>query len=248
MLSGKTAIVTGSSNGIGRAIAERFGREGANVTVNYYSDEDGANAARDVIEDSGSEALVVQADVSRWDDSVSLVERTREAFGEVDVLVNNAGMFPRITWENLTRDEWDRVLGVNLGGLFNLSKQVLPRMADRGDGVVINMSSTWAIKGGPDNAAYTASKGGINAVTRQMCYQFAADGVRVNAITPGPVKTSMNEELREDPEYIKAVQESVPAARFGESEEIAGVAAFLAGPDAKYIHGENIVVDGGMTA
>lgn len=248
LLDGKTAIVTGSSSGIGRAIAEEFGTEGANVAVNYRSNERGAVAARDAIEDGGSKAVVLQADVSKWDDTRRLVERTEAEFGPVDVLVNNAGVFPRYSWDEMTREDWDAVLGVNLGGLFNMTKHVLPTMLERKSGSIVNLSSTWALIGGSDNAAYTATKGGIVAVTRQMCTEFAGDGIRVNALSPGATKTAMNEELREDDEYIGRVEDAVPAGRFGTPEDIAHVAVFLASEKAAYVNGQNIVVDGGLTA
>lgn len=248
MLSNKTALVTGSSGGIGRAIAEELGNRGADVTVNYHSNEEGAKNVRDTIIENGQDAIAVQADISDWDDANELVERTQEELGEIDILVNNAGIFPRHSWDEMTRGDWDRVLDVNLGGLFNMSKLVIPGMVEQADGAVINLSSTWALKGGLDNAAYTASKGGIVAVTRQMCHEFAADGIRVNAVSPGATKTSMNEELRENQEYVDRVTEAVPAERFGTPEDIGHVVAFLASDRAAYIHGQNIVVDGGLTA
>lgn len=140
------------------------------------------------------------------------------------------------------------MLSVNLGSLFNMSKLILPQMVDRGEGSVVNISSTWAVSGGTENAAYTASKGGIVSVTRQMCRRFASDGVRVNVISPGAVRTSMNEELREDEEYNQKINKNVPAGRFGRPQDIANAAAFLASSKADYIHGENIIVDGGLTS
>lgn len=248
MLSNKTAIVTGSSGGIGRAIAEELGNQGADITVNYHSNEEGAKKVRDTIVENGRDAIAVQADISDWDDANELVTRTQDKLGDIDILVNNAGIFPRHSWDKMERGDWDRVLDVNLGGLFNMSKLVIPGMIKQADGAVINLSSTWALKGGLDNAAYTASKGGIVAVTRQMCHEFAADGIRVNAVSPGATKTAMNEELREDQEYIDRVTEAVPAERFGTPEDIGHVVAFLASDKAAYIHGHNIVVDGGLTA
>jgi len=248
MLEGKTAIVTGSSRGIGRAIAEQFGKEGADVTVNYHTNQEGAERARDAIREDGQEAIAVRADISDWDDASRLVDRTRDELGEVDILVNNAGIFPRHSWDEMTREEWDRVLDINLGGLFNMTKLVVNRMAERGTGAVINVSSTWAIHGGTDNAPYTASKGGIVAVTRQMCYEFAPDGIRINCLSPGATATDMNAELRENQEYIERVEDAVPAGRFGKPEDMGHVAAFLASSKADYIHGQNIVVDGGATS
>lgn len=248
MLTGQTALVTGSSRGIGRAIAEAFGQNGADVTVNYHQDADGARAARDAIRAEGQRAIAVQADVSDPDDADHLVAETHDRLGEVDILVNNAGVFPRHSWDAMSREEWDAVLDVNLGGLFNMTKQVAPAMEDRQDGVILNLSSTWAITGGTDNAAYTASKGGIVAVTRQLCREFAENGVRVNALCPGATATAMNEDLRTDQEYVDDVEDAVPVGRFGTPEEVAAVATFLASDGASYIHGQNIVVDGGLTA
>lgn len=248
MLAGKTALVTGSSRGIGRAIAEAFADHGANVAVNHHPDDDDGSAVVAAIEGMGNEAIDVGADVSDPADAERLVDRTRDELGEIDVLVNNAGIFPRESWTEMDRSGWDRVVDVNLGGLFEISRRVLPAMADRGEGAVVNMASTWGLEGGTVDPAYTASKGGIVAVTRQMCHAFAPDGVRVNAISPGAVKTDLNADLREDDEYVSEVRAAVPAGRFGEPSDVAGVATFLASDMAAYVHGENVVVDGGVTA
>jgi NAD(P)-dependent dehydrogenase (short-subunit alcohol dehydrogenase family) len=248
MLVDKTALVTGSSRGIGRAIAESFADHGADVAVNHHPDDEPGDAVVSAVEGMGSEAIDVGADISDPDDAEHLVGRTRDELGDVDVLVNNAGIFPRESWGEMDRAGWDRVVDVNLGGLFEVSHRVLPAMADRGDGAVVNMASTWGLQGGTVDPAYTASKGGIVAVTRQMCHAFAADGVRVNAISPGAVKTDLNADLREDDEYVTDVREAVPAGRFGEPSDVAAVATFLASDMAAYVHGENVVVDGGATA
>lgn len=248
MLQDKTALVTGSSRGIGRAIAEAFAREGADVGINHLDDGDRAEETAAAVTDAGGSAVVVEGDVSDTDAADRVVDRTREAIGPIDILVNNAGIFPRLSWEEMSRGEFDRVLGVNLGGLFEISTRIVPAMADRGDGAVINMASTWGLQGGTVDAAYTASKGGIIAVTRQMCHAFAEDGVRVNSISPGAIETDLNADLREDPDYVAEVHEAVPAGRFGEPEDVANVATFLASPLAEYVHGENVVVDGGVTA
>ena len=248
MLEGKTALVTGSSRGIGRAIAESFADHGADVAVNHHPDDDPGDAVVAAVEDAGGAAIDVGADVADPDEAEQLVDRTRNELGRIDVLVNNAGIFPRKGWESMDRTVWDRVLDVNLGGLFCVSRLVLPAMADHGSGAVVNMASTWGLQGGTVDPAYTASKGGIVAVTRQMCHAFAADGVRVNAISPGAVKTDLNAELREDDEYVTEVREAVPAGRFGEPSDVAGVATFLVSDMAGYVNGENVVVDGGATA
>lgn len=248
MTAGKTALVTGSSGGIGKAIATKFGEHGMNVVVNYASNQDGAKEAAETIRDAGGNATVVGADVSDPAEAQALVETAREEYGTVDVLVNNAGIYPRYDWESITWDRLQQVLSVNVGGLCNVSGHVLPEMADRGDGVVINMSSIWSQRGGTGNVAYTASKGAITALTRQMCAEYGGEGVRVNTITPGAIATPMNEARREDEEYLDRVTEGIPANRFGSADEIAGVALFLAGPDATYVNGADIVVDGGLLA
>jgi NAD(P)-dependent dehydrogenase (short-subunit alcohol dehydrogenase family) len=248
MLEGNTALVTGSSRGIGRAIAESFADHGADVAVNHHPDDDGGAAVVAAVEAAGGSAIDVGADVSDPDDAGRLVGRTRDELGAIDVLVNNAGIFPRESWAEMDRATWDRVVAVNLGGLFGVSRLVLPAMADRGGGAVVNMASTWGLQGGTVDPAYTASKGGIVAVTRQMCHAVAGDGVRVNAISPGAVKTDLNADLRADDDYVAEVRDAVPAGRFGEPEDVAAVATFLASDMAAYVHGENVVVDGGVTA
>ncbi len=248
MLEGKTALVTGSSRGIGRAIAESFARNGADVAVNHHPDDEPGTAVVSAVEAAGQAAIDVGADISDPRDAETLVDRTREKLGEIDVLVNNAGIFPRESWAEMDRAVWDRTVDVNLGGLFGVSRLVLPAMADRGGGAVVNMASTWGLQGGTVDPAYTATKGGIVAVTRQMCHAFAEDGVRVNAISPGAVKTDLNADRRADDEYVAEVEEAVPAGRFGEPSDVAGVATFLASDMAAYVHGENVVVDGGVTA
>lgn len=248
MLEGKTALVTGSSRGIGRAIAESFADHGADVAVNHHPEDDDGGSVVAAVEAAGGSAIDVGADVSDPADAERLVRLTRDELGPIDVLVNNAGIFPRESWTEMDRDAWDRVLEVNLGGLFGVSRLVLPAMADRGEGTVLNMASTWALQGGTVDPAYTASKGGIVAVTRQMCHAFAEAGVRVNSISPGAVKTALNEDLREDDDYLAAVRDAVPAGRFGEPEDVANVATFLASDMAAYVHGENVVVDGGVSA
>lgn len=248
MVSGKTALVTGSSGGIGKAIATTFGEHGANVVVNYASNEDGAASTAESIRKAGGNATVVGADVSDPAQAQALVETAREEYGTVDILVNNAGIYPRYNWDTITWDRLQQVLAVNVGGLCNVSRHVLPEMAARGAGTVINVSSVWSQRGGSDNTAYTASKGAITALTRQMCAEYGGSGVRVNTLTPGAIATSMNESQREDEEYLDRVTEDIPAGRFGTAKEVAAVAVFLAGPDATYVNGTDIVVDGGLLA
>jgi NAD(P)-dependent dehydrogenase (short-subunit alcohol dehydrogenase family) len=243
-----TVVVTGASSGIGQAVAERFGRQGDDVVVNYYSNEDGASETAEAVRAAGGEALVLQANVGDPAEAAAMIERAREEFGGIDVLVNNAGVNPRADWGALTWEEWTRTIAVNVGGVFNTCREVVPAMAERGEGAVVNTSSTAAIRGGTSSPPYVASKGAITSLTRQMGHTFGPEGVRVNCVVPGPVKTRMNAEKRERDEYLDRMSESIPLARLGEPEEVASVVTFLAGPEASFVNAENVVVDGGFSA
>ncbi|MHB9287955.1 SDR family NAD(P)-dependent oxidoreductase [Halobacteriales archaeon Cl-PHB] len=248
MLSGKVALVTGSSSGIGRAIAEDFAANGADVVVNYHANQTGAEAAAEAVRGAGQQARVVQADVSDPAEAAALVETAVDDLGGLDVLVNNAGIYPRLSWDDLDWEQWSRTMNVNVGGLINTSKAALPTLRDQGEGAVINMTSMWAFRGGSGNVPYTASKGAIRSLTYQMCAAFAEEGLRVNAISPGAIATAMNAESREDDEYVEEVTSMIPQGRFGDPEEIATVASFLASDAGRYVNGAVVPVDGGLLA
>lgn len=248
MFSNETVLVTGSSRGIGRSIALEFATEGANVGVHYHSNREGADEVAKSVREEGSEAIVVGGDVSEPEAAIDMAEKVRDRFGQIDVLVNNAGMAVRTPWEELTQEAWERVIGVNLGGVFNMSKAVVPEMAERGEGSVVNISSTWSLQGGSDLASYTASKGGINALTRQMCKTWSTRGVRVNTVTPGPIDTERHKERRERTESADVIDTVIPLGRYGTPEEVAAAVLFLSSPSAGYITGANIIVDGGLTS
>lgn len=247
MAQGKTVLITGSSSGIGQATAARFGEEAMQVGIHYHRNRRGAEETAAVVEEAGSEATIVQGDVSDPDAAEGMVAEIRDAFGQIDILVNNAAQSNRTSWGSLTWNDWNRILSVNTGGVFNVSRHVLPRMAARGSGAVVNVSSTWSRIGGADLPAYTASKGAVNALTRQMCKDYSPRGVRVNAVIPGPIDVEKHRERRAATEDETTVTRVIPVGRYGTPPEVAAAIRFLASDDASYISGTTLVVDGGLT-
>jgi 3-oxoacyl-[acyl-carrier protein] reductase len=239
----KIVIVTGAAHGIGRAIAVRFGSEGAQVIVNDVN-EQGVNDTVQAITEQGGLAIPGVADVSDKGQVNRLFDTVLEHFGTVDVLVNNAGLV-NVERHFLEADEewWDRVLRVNLKSVFLCSFRAAQVMARHHSGVIINMSSGGATRSHRGMAAYDASKGGIEAITRAMALDLAPYGIRVNALVPGSIDTQGM-----SPQVKRERGETVPLQRVGEPEDLAGPAAFLASDDASYITGHILVVDGGLLA
>ena len=237
----KIVLVTGAAHGIGRAIALRFGSEGAQVIVNDV-DAAGVETAVQAITINGGLAVAGVADVSQKSQVDHLFDMVLERFGKIDVLVNNAGLI-NVERHFLEADEawWDRVISVNLKGVFLCSLRAAHMMARRHQGVIISMSSGGATHSHRGMAAYDASKGGIEALTRAMALDLAPYGIRVNAIVPGSIDTQGME-----PKIKQERGEAIPLMRVGEPEEIAGPVAFLASDDASYISGHIIAVDGGL--
>jgi NAD(P)-dependent dehydrogenase (short-subunit alcohol dehydrogenase family) len=247
-LRNKSAIVTGSSRGIGRAIALRFARDGAKVAVNCVSTLDKANAVADEIRKAGGEAIVVQADVSKRADAERLVGETIKAFGKVDILVSNAGIVIDRPFVESTDDDWTRAIESNLHGFFNITRAVLPHMIERKYGRVIATGSCIteiADFGGNKYSICTASKGGITAMMRPIAAEVARQGITVNAVSPGYIATEMLGEI--DAAGLEAALGLVPMRRYGKPEEIAAAMAFLASDDAAYITGQVLRVNGGMS-
>jgi 3-oxoacyl-[acyl-carrier protein] reductase len=242
-LAGKVAIVTGGAHGIGRAIAERYGGEGAKVVVSDV-DGDGADSVAKGIADNGGEAIAVTADVADSTAVDRLFDETIERFGTVDVLVNNAGL-TNTERHFLEGDEawWDRIHDVNLKGSFLCGLRAAKLMAAKGGGVIINVSSGGASRAHRGNAAYDATKGGVEALTRAMAVDLAPYGIRVNCLIPGSIDSKgMPEETRRER------GQAIPMGRVGETEEMAGPAVFLASDDAGYVTGQMLAVDGGILA
>lgn len=239
--SGKVVMVTGAAHRIGRAVAERFGAEGARVVVNDVSQPD-AHAVVESMRTAGAEVMSVIADVSSKEQVDVLFDLTLERFGTVDVLVNNAGLIA-LGRHFLEADEawWNRLLGVNLKGAFLCSHRAAWIMARRRSGVILNMSSGGATRAHRGNVAYDASKGGIEAMTRALALDLAPYGVRVNALVPGLIRTyDISDEQAAERGKV------VPLGRLGAPEDVAGPTVFLATEDARYITGATLAVDGGL--
>ena len=242
-LTGKVAIVTGAAHGIGKAIAERYGKEGATVIVSDINSE-GAEAVAAGIREAGGQAVAVVTDVSDKAAVDRLFDETLEQFGTVDVLVNNAGL-TNTERHFLEGDEawWDRIHAVNLKGSYLCGLRAAQHMARKGEGVIINLSSGGASRAHRGNAAYDATKGGIEALTRAMAVDLAPYGVRVNALIPGSINSR-----GASAEVQRERGKAIPLGRMGETADMAGPAVFLASADAGYVTGQMLAVDGGILA
>ncbi|MGH6931530.1 MAG: 3-oxoacyl-ACP reductase family protein [Dongiaceae bacterium] len=247
-LSNRSAIVTGSSRGMGRAIALRFARDGAKVAVNCVNNIEKAEEVAREIRIDGGEAIVVRADVSRKEQAERLVNDAIKAFGKVDILVSNAGIVIDRPFVDSTDEDWTRAIENNLHGFFNIARAVLPHMIGRKHGRIIATGSCIteiADFGGNCYSVCTASKGGITAMLRPIAAEVARSGVTVNAVSPGYIATEMLGEI--DSAGLEAALRLVPMRRYGKPEEIAAAMAFLASDDAAYITGQTIRVNGGMS-
>jgi 3-oxoacyl-[acyl-carrier protein] reductase len=244
-LQGKVALVTGAGSGIGRASAERFAAEGAQVVA---VDIRGAEVTAAAIEAAGGEGLALSTDVSDESAVAAMAAAALERFGRVDVLMNNAGILDEFEPAAETSTEtWNRVLGVNLSAQFFTSRALLPQMVERGDGAIINVASTAGLNGGNGGAAYTTSKHGVIGFTRQLCFDYARKGIRCNVICPGAVETGMTKEIFASPDAaVMEAVESAPIGRWAQPEELANAALFLASDEASFVNGAVYVVDGGF--
>ncbi len=249
-MKGKKAIVTGASSGIGKATAQRLGREGASVCVNYFSDKeaDAAQAiARDIAGAGEVRAIAVQADVGSEGDVRRMVRETVEAFGGVDLLVNNAGIEKQIPLLEMSEKDWSAVIQTNLTGAFLCLREAAKVMAAAGHGVVVNMSSVHEFIPWPGFAHYCATKGGLKLLMQTAARELAPKGIRVCNIAPGAIVTPINQFVLDDPEAKHAVESEIPLGRMGQPEEIAAAVAWAASDQAGYVTGTTIVVDGGMS-
>lgn len=250
-LAGKVAIITGAGAGIGRATALFFAKEGAEVVVADCDPEKGAKSVR-LIKENGGVAIFVQVDVSKAANVKNMVKTTVETYGKLDILINNAGIYAQANVVEVAEEEWDRILDVNLKGVFLCSKYSIPEMIKGGGGSIVNIGSEAGIVGIKNQAAYNVSKSGVIALTKSMAIDFAAHNIRVNCVCPGTTETPLVEAALErapDPAAARrAVEEVRPANRLGRPEEIAAGILYLASDESPYATGSILSIDGGYTA
>jgi NAD(P)-dependent dehydrogenase (short-subunit alcohol dehydrogenase family) len=250
-LSGKVALITGGTSGIGSATALRFAEEGAAVVITGRNAERGDQVVKDIV-DAGGEALFVESDVRLAKDCSDAVDKTLDRFGKIDVLFNNAGVFHPRSIPECTEEEWDETIDSSLKGAFLMSKYALPSMIERGSGSIIHTSSGWGILGGDHAAAYCAAKGGLIIMAKAMAIDHGPDGIRVNCVCPGDVMTPM---LPDDAakrgmswdDYAAGAADR-PLGRIGTAEDIANACVYLASDESSFVTGEALVVDGGGVA
>ena len=254
-LAGQKALVTGASSGIGKAVAIAMGAAGADVVVNYIAGEDSAQELVDAIKDQGRKAIAVKADVSKEDQVQAMFAKMFDEFATIDILVNNAGLQWDAAIDEMTLDQWNTVINVNLTGQFLCAREAVKEFKRRGvvpsvscaAGKIICMSSVHEVIPWAGHANYAASKGGVMLLMKTMSQELAPYRIRINSIGPGAIRTSINTEAWNTPEAYDNLMRLVPYKRIGEPEDIAQVAVWLASDAADYINGTTLFVDGGMT-
>ena len=243
--TGKVVLVTGGSSGIGRATAEFFGRCGASVAITYLKNKDGADEAVAAI--SPDRAIAIQADVINTDDIRKLVQEVEDRLGPADILVNNAGsLVERLKTMELTEERWDEVMDLNAKSAFFCAQQVVPKMLEKGSGVIINVTSIAGRNGGaPGSIHYSSAKAALLTMTKGLAKEFASQGIRVNAVSPGVIDTPYHETFT-TAETMQSLRNTIPMGREGRPDEVASVIAFLASDAASYLCGETIEINGGL--
>ena len=258
---GQTVIVTGSSSGIGKACAIYFGGLGANVVVNYHSDENGANDSLKKIKAGGGDGIIVQADVSKEEDVLSMFKQTIEKFGRLDVMVSNAGLQVDSPFLEMTTKQWQKVIDVNLTGQFicirEAAKQFVKQSPKENKGKAVNtglaigkivmMSSVHDVIPWAGRVNYAASKGGVSMMMKSVSQELAPYKIRVNSISPGAIKTAINKAVWSKQESLNDLMDLIPYRRIGTPEDVAKAVAWLASDESDYVNGETLYIDGGMT-
>ena len=244
MLKGKCAVITGASRGIGKAVALKLASLGANIVLNYRSNEKEALEVENQIKEMGVETLCVKGDISKLEEVEKLVTAAKEKFGTIDIMVNNAGITKDTLILRMKEEDFDSVIDVNLKGVFNCLKTITPIMVKQKQGKIINLSSVVGISGNAGQVNYSASKAGVIGMTKSLAKEVGSRGITVNAVAPGYIETDMTQELGE--KYKEEMKKIIPLKKLGKAEDVANVVAFLASESADYVTGQVIQVDGGM--
>ena len=243
-LEGRTALVTGGSRGIGRAIAIALAQEGADVAINFQSNEVAAAEVKEEIQRMGRRAVLARADVSDPVETSRMAEAVLKEFGHVDILVNNAGVTSDKSFVNMDYDTWRKVLAINLDGVFNCTKVFIDQMVEQNYGKVVNITSVIGQIGNFGQANYAASKAGVAAMTKSLAKELARKGITVNAVAPGFIETEMVTSIPEAAQ--NRLLDQIPLKRFGKAEEVAQMVVFLCAPEGDYVTGAELEVNGGL--
>src|SRR5437588_2202309 len=248
ILDSKVAIITGSDSGIGRGIALEYAKEGATVVVNYAHNQQAAQEVLHIIEQNGGKAIVIQADVSQYQQAMGLIQQTVEHFDRLDIMVNNAGMEIHSPFVDVTEEMFDKVVSIDLKGAFFCAQAAAREMIKRKiPGRIINISSVHEEIAMPKNVPYCCAKGGLRMLTRTICLELAPYNITVNNIAPGAVHTPIDADVEADPEKMAALLKEIPLHRMAQPEEIAKLTLYLASDAAAYVNGSTYVIDGGLS-
>ncbi|AXC11819.1 3-oxoacyl-[acyl-carrier protein] reductase [Acidisarcina polymorpha] len=247
-LENRVAVVTGSSSGIGQTIAQKLAEEGAHLVIDYIGHREGADETLRMVQAAGAKGIIVQADVSKLDAVKELIDQGWSAFGSVDILVNNAGMEKRAAFVDVTEEEYDQVLAVNLKGPFFLTQVFVQRLRSaKKSGRIINISSVHEDMAFPNFSTYCASKGGVRMLMRDLAVELGPEGFTVNNVAPGAIVTPINKSLLDDKPKLNALLANIPLGRLGTTDDVANLVAFLASDEAAYVNGATYTIDGGLS-